>query len=169
MNKTMRQIAADRGVSKMTVYRIVTREHIKGRYGNDRALHFDDTAEQAIIAALGRDKTKNNRNRDHNSDISSDTVPDTSKTNLVLALNNRIESQQQQIEHLTRLLDQSQQLQLIAENKLKQLETPPNAPKSGSEPADDQKHERAPEAPVSTESSPEQSPSFWQRLFGSGK
>lgn len=169
MSKTMRQIAADSGVSKMTVYRIVTRERIKGRYGNDRALHFDDTAEQAIVAALGHDKNKNDRNRDDNSDISSDAIPDTSKTDLALALNDRIESQQQQIEHLTRLLNQSQQLQLMAEQKLKRLEKPQNGPKSEPEAKDNQIHNHAPEASVKAESSPEQPRSFWQRLFDSGK
>ncbi|MFU2190871.1 hypothetical protein [Lacticaseibacillus paracasei] len=66
-------------------------------------------------------------------------------------------------------LDQSQQLQLMAENKLKKLEAPQNNPESGSDLANDQTHERAPEAPVKAESSPEQPPSFWQRLFGTGK
>ena len=83
--------------------------------------------------------------------------------------NKQILAKDSQLENMQKLLDQSQQLQLMAENKLEKLEPPQNDPESGSDLANDQTHERAPEAPVKAESSPEQPPSFWQRLFGTGK
>lgn len=169
MSKTMRQIANEANISKMTVYRIVTREHIKGRYGNDRALHFDNTAEKAILSALEHAKTRPSYNRKRNDVTSRDTVSDTQDTDLVIALNERIKSQQQQIDQLTRLLDQSQQLQLMAERKLKRLEQPQNRPENSSDSPDKKSNEETSGVSQTTENHSERAFSFWQRVFGAGK
>ncbi|EKP97574.1 replication protein B [Lacticaseibacillus casei 21/1] len=72
----------------------------------------------------------------------------------------------QQIEKLQKLLDQSQQLQLMTAQKLKQLEKPKNERESDFKEKDEQIHARASEVPKAAENSADKPVTFWQRLFG---
>lgn len=175
MSKTIKELANELGISKQAVSKKLT--------ANFRANHVTTVTtngrQQLVIDDDGVSALKSQHIANHNQQPTANQ----SNTNLVDELKNRILAQENelsqknkqilakdtQLENMQRLLDQSQQLQLMAENKLKKLEAPHNDTESGSELAEDQTHERAPEAPVKAESSPEQPPSFWQRLFGTGK
>lgn len=182
MSKTIKELANELGISKQAVSKKLT--------ANFRANHVTTVTtngrQQLVIDDDGVSALKSQHIANHNqppTDNQSTTNVVDNNVNLVDELKNRILAQENelsqknkqilakdtQLENMQKLLDQSQQLQLMVENKLKKLEVPHNDTESGSELADDQTHERAPEAPVKTESSPEQSPSFWQRLFGTGK
>ena len=182
MSKTIKELANELGISKQAVSKKLT--------ANFRANHVTTVTtngrQQLVIDDDGVSALKSqyiaNRNQHPTANQSTTNVVD-NNVNLVDELKNRILAQENelsqknkqilakdtQLENMQKLLDQSQQLQLMAENKLKKLEDPHNDTESGSELAEDQTHERAPEAPVKAESSPEQPPSFWQRLFGTGK
>ena len=182
MSKTIKELANELGISKQAVSKKLT--------ANFRANHVTTVTtngrQQLVIDDDGVSALKSQHIANHNqqptANQSNTNVVD-NNVNLVDELKNRILAQENelsqknkqilakdtQLENMQRLLDQSQQLQLMAENKLKKLEDPHNDTESGSELAEDQTHERAPEAPVKAESSPEQPPSFWQRLFGTGK
>ena len=172
MSKTIKELANELGISKQAVSKKLT--------ANFRANHVTTVTtngrQKLVVDDDGVFELKSQYIEDHNQQQGANT-------NLVDELKKRISAQENelsqknkqilakdsQLENMQKLLDQSQQLQLMAENKLKKLEAPQNNPESGSDLANDQTHERAPEAPVKAESSPEQPPSFWQRLFGTGK
>ena len=173
MSKTIKELANELGISKQAVSKKLT--------ANFRANHVTTVTtngrQKLVVDDDGVFELKSQYIEDHNqqqgANHSTANVVD-DNTNLVDELKKRISAQENelsqknkqilakdsQLENMQKLLDQSQQLQLMAENKLKKLEAPQNNPESGSDLANDQTHERAPEAPVKAESSPEQPPSF---------
>lgn len=106
---SIKKIADLIGVSKMKVYRTITRNHYKEQYKVGQTLYFDETVKNLLEKELKEVSVT----EDHNTE---------QKDYLVDELKDRVQNQQEQIVKLTRLLDQSQQLQLMAENKIKQLE-----------------------------------------------
>jgi len=106
---SIKEIADLIGVSKMKVYRTITRNHYKEQYKVGQTLYFNETVKNLLEKELKEVSVT----EDHNTE---------QKDYLVDELKDRVQSQQEQIVKLTRLLDQSQQLQLMAENKIKQLE-----------------------------------------------
>lgn len=173
MSKTVRELADELGVSKQRIQQVVGKLPTSGKPQKQRGRYvIDARSERDIRALIGNGKPSGKQQLGSKFADKGKRVPD----KLFLEMKDRIKNQTEeikqknmQLEKMQKLLDQSQQLQLMAENKLKKLEAPQNAPESGSEPANDQTHERVPEAPVKAESSQDQPPSFWQRLFGAGK
>lgn len=131
----------------MKVYRAITRNHYKEQYKVGQTLYFDETVKNLLEKELKEVSVT----EDHNTE---------QKDYLVDELKDRVQSQQEQIVKLTRLLDQSQQLQLMAENKIKQLEN---------KMTDEQDRKDSVEEPVQT-SNVENTVAkaergFWSRLF----
>lgn len=112
---TMKQIADELGVNKMRVYRTISRLNLKEAYKKGQALYFDVTAKTAIENAIRQTgtTTSNQSATGSQSSIANEFAE---------SLNDRIKSQQDQIENLTKLLDQSQRLQLVAEKRTSEAE-----------------------------------------------
>ena len=106
---SIKEIADAIGVSKMKVYRTITKNHYKEQYKVGQTLYFDETVKKLLYKDLKQVTVTEGHNTEQ-------------KNYLVDELKDRVQSQQEQIVKLTKLLDQSQQLQLMAENKIKQLE-----------------------------------------------
>lgn len=182
MSKSAKQIADELNVSRQRVQQIIRQlpaskrpQKASGRY------EINAISENAIKSLfygnpVNRSKEQGNassvkqRQEDATKSESRSEIIDPSAMISVLkgqlkASTSQLSAKDEQIKELHKLIDQSQQLQLMAENKLKKLEFPQDEPESDSE----QTNEREPEAPGKAESSPEQPPSFWQRLFGTGK
>ena len=144
---SMKEIADSIGVSKMKVYRTVTKKHYKEQYKIGQTLYFDETVKNL----LEKEFKKETVTEDHNTER---------KDYLVEELKDRVQSQQEQIVKLTKLLDQSQQLQLVAENKIKQLEN---------KMTDEQDRKDSVEEPVQTSNVDntvaKAERGFWSRLF----
>ncbi|APU72540.1 DUF536 domain-containing protein [Companilactobacillus crustorum] len=81
----------------------------------------------------------------------------------------QLREKDKQIEHLQKLLDQSQQLQLMAEQKLRRLEKPQNEQEKDSNSSDGQIHKQATGTPKDDKNSPKKPRPFWQRFFGTEK
>lgn len=165
MSKTIKELAEELNLSKSGIRKYLTAS-FRVRYTHESAhrILIDDAGIKAIKEMIAHKGAHSERTQDANG---AHTEQASAQSNGVLV--EQLRAKDKQIEHLQKLLDQSQQLQLMAEQKLKRLEKPQNGPKSESEAKDDHINNHAPEAPVKAESTPEQSPSFWQRLFGSGK
>ena len=165
MSKTIKELAEELSLSKSGIRKYLTTS-FRVRYTHESAhrILIDDAGIKAIKEMIALKGAHSERTQKAHG---AHTEQARAQSNSVLV--EQLRAKDKQIEHLQKLLDQSQQLQLMAENKLKKLEVPQNAPESGSELANDQTRERVPEAPIKAESSPEQPPSFWQSLFGSGK
>ncbi|BAN08213.1 MULTISPECIES: replication protein B [Lactobacillaceae] len=144
---SIKKIADLIGVSKMKVYRAITRNHYKEQYKVGQTLYFDETVKNLLEKELKEVSVT----EDHNTE---------QKDYLVDELKDRVQSQQEQIVKLTRLLDQSQQLQLMAENKIKQLEN---------KMTDEQDRKDSVEEPVQTSNVDntvaKAERGFWSRLF----
>lgn len=122
---TMKQIADELGVNKMKVYRTINRHEISESFKKGQALYYNEDARKQIEQFINENPTHTGNNKEVVEDFKE-------------SLNKQIKNQQEQIENLTKLLDQSQRLQLIAEqrsvnaekkvielqNKLKQLPKP---------------------------------------------
>ena len=146
---SMKEIADLIGVSKMKVYRTVTKKHYKEQYKIGQTLYFDETVKNL----LEKEFKKETVTEDHNTER---------KDYLVEELKDRVQSQQDQIVKLTRLLDQSQQLQLMAENKIKQLENKKTDKQTKNESTEE--YEKSIDADLSTKKCER---GFWSRLFNS--
>lgn len=144
---SIKKIADLIGVSKMKVYRTITRNHYKEQYKVGQTLYFDETVKNLLEKELKEVSVT----EDHNTE---------QKDYLVDELKDRVQSQQEQIVKLTRLLDQSQQLQLMAENKIKQLENKMTG---------EQDKKDSAEEPVQTSNvdntAAKAERGFWSRLF----
>jgi IS30 family transposase len=144
---SIKKIADLIGVSKMKVYRTITRNHYKEQYKVGQTLYFDETVKNLLEKELKEVSVT----EDHNTE---------QKDYLVDELKDRVQSQQEQIVKLTRLLDQSQQLQLMADNKIKQLEN---------KMTDEQDRKDSVEEPVQTSNVDntvaKAERGFWSRLF----
>lgn len=144
---SIKKIADLIGVSKMKVYRAITRNHYKEQYKVGQTLYFDETVKNLLEKELKEVSVT----EDHNTE---------QKDYLVDELKDRVQSQQEQIVKLTRLLDQSQQLQLMAENKIKQLEN---------KMTDEQDRKDSVEEPIQTSNVDntvaKSERGFWSRLF----
>lgn len=144
---SIKKIADLIGVSKMKVYRAITRNHYKEQYKVGQTLYFDETVKNLLEKELKEVSVT----EDHNTE---------KKDYLVDELKDRVQSQQEQIVKLTRLLDQSQQLQLMADNKIKQLEN---------QMTDEQDRKDSVEEPVQTSNVDntvaKAERGFWSRLF----
>lgn len=131
----------------MKVYRTITRNHYKEQYKVGQTLYFDETVKNLLEKELKEVSVT----EDHNTE---------QKDYLVDELKDRVQSQQEQIVKLTRLLDQSQQLQLMAENKIKQLENKMTG---------EQDEKESAEEPVQTSNVDntvaKAERGFWSRLF----
>ncbi|WP_268912249.1 helix-turn-helix transcriptional regulator [Lentilactobacillus sp. SPB1-3] len=98
---TMKQIADGLGVNKMRVYRTVKNNNIPYARKQGQTLCFNATAKATIESLITPDKSKVTK----------------LSLSVLKSLNEEIASQQEQIERLTKLLDQSQKLQLLAQQQ----------------------------------------------------
>lgn len=116
---TMKQIADDLGVNKMRIYRTISRLNLKEAYKKGQTLYFDQAAKDAVENAIRPNTSQSVRT---NPQSRQTKTTDTSANQLLVSLNDRVKAQQTQIETLTRLLDQSQRLQLVAEQRTQKVE-----------------------------------------------
>ncbi|MEN2682245.1 DUF536 domain-containing protein [Lacticaseibacillus paracasei] len=173
MSKTVKQLADDLGVSRQYVQKVISNLPATKKPTKQQHRYIIDNQDEAYIKALilktDNKATKNSTketNKATNSDSGHSLKYETALEDQIRLLKVQLDKKDDQLEKMQKLLDQSQQLQLMAEHKLKQLEAPEDEPESAAEPTADQIHTRAPEAPRAAENGPEQPLSFWRRLFG---
>lgn len=143
MSKTVKELADELGVSKQTI--------------------------QYHYQRLPANKRQKDRQTSTNSGKNNIDIIATMKDEIAYLRADRdkqFAAKDQQIEKLQKLLDQSQQLQLMTAQKLKQLEKPKNERESDSKEKDEQIHARASGVPTAVENSADKPATFWQRLFG---
>ncbi|WP_283679743.1 helix-turn-helix domain-containing protein [Lentilactobacillus sp. Marseille-Q4993] len=118
---TMKEIADELGVNKMRVYRTITRNAISETGKKGQTLYYNDAAKEKIVSIIQSDEPDQEEPKAKKASRPKATAPSTQTANInssiFSSLNEQISSQQEQIETLTRLLDQSQKLQMIAEKQ----------------------------------------------------
>lgn len=134
--KTIKQIAEEIGVSKQKVYRYIKKNHIKEVHQEcisetlqkNGAKYYDKVAENLIKQGLSdniaSDEVQQEVHQNHTDDIVIDTLLkqiDMLQSELDVK-NEQIKEKDKQISDTLKALDQAQQLQARAENKVKLLE-----------------------------------------------
>ena len=150
MAKTIKQIADNLGLDKQKVYRYIKKNHINELHQNGQVMWFDDAVEICIKKAFSNETTSNEPHHEVVQTTSFDTV----LLEQIKLLSKQLEEKDRQISNLQKLADQAQQLQAIAENKIKLLE---------------QHNQHLSEQVVSrsnSEDHPEVKKGFFARLFG---
>lgn len=174
MSKTVKELADELGVSKQTIQyhyqRLPANKRQKDRQGRNL---ISSDLERIIRNKVAKTLPPNNhqkyRQTSTNSDKNNIDIIATMKDEITYLRADRdkqFAAKDQQIEKLQKLLDQSQQLQLMTAQKLKQLEKPKNERESDSKEKDEQIHARASGVPKAVENSADKPVTFWQRLFG---
>ncbi|EEI20765.1 helix-turn-helix domain-containing protein [Lentilactobacillus hilgardii] len=115
---TMKQIADELSVNKMRVYRTISRLGLTEAFKKGQTLYFDQEAKNAVESAIRQTEPANAKTASQ----PRQTNRSATENDLLESLNDRVKAQQTQIETLTRLLDQSQRLQLVAEQRTQRVE-----------------------------------------------
>jgi predicted transcriptional regulator len=154
MAKTIKQIADELGVSKQAVFKKIDNlgcrqqlTKIDNQFTVDEKL--ENTIKKAFSEKVNTFKNVNQSSTDNQklTDYLTDTLKVLQQQNELLS--RQLEEKDKQISNLQKLIDQSQQLQAIAENKIKLLEQKQTSPE-----------------PVNGSSSIESKKGFFARLFG---
>lgn len=115
MEKTIKDLADELGVSKTAIRKKMTDE-FREKYTriNGKTIYINDEGQKKIReTSTRRNNNKKNKEVEEKADLSVDVL-DTMKKQLA--------AKDKQISELQKLLDQSQRLQLMAENKIKKIE-----------------------------------------------
>lgn len=122
--KTIKQIADELGVSKTAVRKKIENLGLRsGLQKNGNQFAIDKNQEKLIKSAFSENEsetqtqTKSQTETETKSQTETETVCD-----LVCMLQRELDTKNEQIAHLQKLLDQEQQLRMITEQKLLQIE-----------------------------------------------
>lgn len=155
--KTVKQIADELGVDKQKVYRYIKNNQIKEVHHEalhealqkNGAKYYDEVAESLIKQGFTENSASNEVHHEAHQKCFNEAVFE-ALLNQISTLecelkikNNQINSLNERLEEAHKIIDHSQQLQAIAENKIALLES---------------QNEEVKE--------PEEKKSFWKRLFG---
>lgn len=158
MAKTIKQIADELGVSKQAVFKKIDNLGCRQQLTKiDNQFTVDEKLENTIKKAfsekvntfknVNQSSTKSSTDNQKLTDYLTDTLKVLQQQNELLS--RQLEEKDKQISNLQKLIDQSQQLQAIAENKIKLLE-----------------QKETPPEPVNGSSSIESKKGFFARLLG---
>lgn len=109
MEKTLKQIADEIGVSKQRVYRYVSQAQIRPTKQDGKTMYFSDAAQESIKGEFSARKRRKKTPLNAQNDITLD------------ALMRQLEAKDKQIADLTRLLDQEQKLTAAYTQQIQQL------------------------------------------------
>ena len=107
--KTIRQIADELGIDKQRVYRHIKKNHISEAYQKNGVMYYDEVEETAIKQWFSKDSVHQN----HITNTTNNTVNETA----IGLLKEELKIKNEQIEKLQKLLDQEQQLRMVAEKR----------------------------------------------------
>lgn len=106
MEKSIKEIADDLGISKQKVYRWIQANHITASHQDGQTKRYDDAAQDLIKRHFSESKPHHEAHRNYINEAAFD------------ALLKQLEDKDKQIAHLMTLLDHEQQLRMVAEQKL---------------------------------------------------
>ncbi|WP_445621891.1 DUF536 domain-containing protein [Lacticaseibacillus paracasei] len=165
MGKTIRELAEELNLSKSGIRKYLSAS-FRARYTakNAHRIVINDAGVKAIKEMIAHKGAHSERTPETHSVHTKDAS--VQSNNILIE---QLREKDKQIEHLQKLLDQSQQLQLMAEQKLRRLEKPQNEQEKDSNSSDGQIHKQATGTPKEDKNSPEKPRPFWQRFFGTEK
>ncbi len=167
MSKTVKELANDLGVTRQYIQKIISQlPETKKPIKQQHKYLIDSRSESAILGFIkGNDNHEANRATEYDNketNVLSNKYEE-SLLNRINDLKRQVDSKDMQLSQMQKLVDQSQQLQLMAEKKIAALE----APKENETPSQTTKSETASETiNESTKKEPRpQKQGFWHRIF----
>lgn len=164
MDKTVKELADELGVTKQAIQyhyqKLPANYHKKNGKGN---IEITSEAENLIRKVVSNRKNaadKETTNDNKYTDKKIIAILERELKYLKETSSQQINAKDKQIERLQKLLDQSQQLQLMAENKIKQLES-----KTTDESAKEEDSQLKAETPNVEQTVAKDERGFWSRLF----
>lgn len=126
MAKTVKELADELGVSRQYVQKIISKlPETKKPTKVQHSYQIDNQVELDIKELMGKNDNYKATNDNQSNNLGSTQISNKYEHALLAQIDNlKAQSKQKdfQLENMQKLLDQSQQLQLMAENKIKQLE-----------------------------------------------
>ena len=119
--KTINEIAKDLGVSKQRVYRFIKREGLHESYRDNGVMYYDDVAVKVINKGFKTISSNAEVPHDAHLDVRLDALTDALLKQVEIK-DIQLSNKDIQIEELTKLLDQQQQLLLMTSKQKDQLE-----------------------------------------------
>lgn len=127
--KTIKQIADELGVDKQKVYRYIKKNYIKEvnreciseTHQRNNVKYYDEVAESLIKQGISGDIESNEIHQEAHQEHVNDTMIDALLKQIEI-LQKELDVKNEQIRDTLKALDQAQQLQAMAENKVKLLE-----------------------------------------------
>jgi len=142
--KTIKQIADEIGIDKQKIYRYVKKNHINDVHQKNGVMYIDEVIETIIYKEFNANDAHHDVHQNHINEAVDDV--------LIEILKKELDSKNEQILNMQKLLDQEQQLRMIVEQKNILLE---EKIKDDVEPQ--------------KEDSIKEKLSFWQRVFATKK
>lgn len=149
---------ADRiGTSKSTVYRIIKELGLKHSTKQSQTMLYDES----VLKSVKKDF--------ENRKLVQGSVNESAKSNdeLIAQLKDDLQHERETVANLTRLLDQSQQLQLSLQQQIKALKAPQKTPPEATTGKENASKAEAKETTDDTKNATEQPDKrhWWQRIF----
>lgn len=149
---------ADRiGTSKSTVYRIIKELGLKHSTKQSQTMLYDES----VLKSVKKDF--------ENRKLVQGSVNESAKSNdeLIAQLKDDLQHERETVANLTRLLDQSQQLQLSLQQQIKALKAPQKTPPEATTGTENASKTKAKETTDDTKNATEQPDKrhWWQRMF----
>lgn len=151
--KSTKQIADELGLKKMQVYHFVNSRNLEPSDVKGKTKYYDEGVQNAVKQHFFNTKINTKVNSDDNNEgVENEQSFNTDLTlDYVNELKEQLKTKDAQISTLTTLLNQEQQLNLVAHKKLEKLENP-----GTTEPTEPTEEEVEPTPPQK---------GFWARLF----
>lgn len=116
MEKTIKQLADELGVSKQKLYRYIKKNHIIDVHQVESVIYIDDALESTLKSMFFKNTTSSDSHQKHINDLSNDAE-------IINLLKNELEKSHKRNEHLQQLLENQQILTLKAQEKIEVLES----------------------------------------------
>lgn len=150
---SQKDIADRLGTSKSTVYRIIKELGLKHSTKQSQTMLYDESVLNAVRKSFEARKLTQN----------SSTESGRNSDELIAQLKDDLQHEREQVANLTKLLDQSQQLQLSLQQQIKALKAPQDS--SGASESDSKSNsEENAEGKEKTTTEPEKL-KWWQKIF----
>lgn len=157
MSKTVKELADELGISKSGIRKYLNASfREKYTFKNANRILIEEAGVREIKRKIGAKDAR----KTHTKNVFNNAFEDDESVRFGSALIKQLQEKDAQIARLQKLLDQSQQLQLMAENKIKQLEsktTDESSKKEDSHPSPETSNVEQPDA--------KNERGFWSRLF----
>jgi DNA-binding MarR family transcriptional regulator len=154
---SQKDIADRLGTSKSTVYRIIKELGLKHSTKQSQTMLYDES----VLKSVKKDF--------ENRKLVQGSVNESAKSNdeLIAQLKDDLQHERETVANLTRLLDQSQQLQLSLQQQIKALKAPQKTPPEATTGTENASKTKAKETTDDTKNATEQPDKrhWWQRMF----